>query len=111
MVGRKARDFYRRRQWTIKREMLGFFDRLAYSHAQELADGFMQPYLDGEVDEVYLIYNEFRSVAVQRADARSSSCPSRGAEGGGASAEAGGRRLHLRAEPGGDPRRRCCRAT
>ena len=66
VVGRKARDFYRRRQWTIKRDMLGFWDRLAYSHAQELADQFMQQYLDGEVDEVHLIYNEFRSVAVQR---------------------------------------------
>ena len=45
----------------IKSEMLGFFDRLAYSHAQELAGGLMQEYLAGEVDEVHLMYNEFRS--------------------------------------------------
>jgi F-type H+-transporting ATPase subunit gamma len=66
VVGRKARDFYRRRQFTIKRDMIGFWDKLAYGHAQELADYFMQQYLDSEVDEVHLIYNEFRSVAVQR---------------------------------------------
>ena len=66
VVGRKARDFYRRRPWTIKRDMIGFWDRLAYTHAAELADYFMQQYLDGEVDEVHLVYNEFRSVAVQR---------------------------------------------
>ena len=66
VVGRKARDFYRRRQFTIKRDMIGFWDKLAYSHAQELADYFMAQYLDGQVDEVHLIYNEFRSVAVQR---------------------------------------------
>jgi F-type H+-transporting ATPase subunit gamma len=66
VVGKKARDFYRRRQYEIKSEMLGFFDRLAYSHAQELAGGLMQEYLSGEVDEVHLMYNEFRSVAVQR---------------------------------------------
>jgi F-type H+-transporting ATPase subunit gamma len=66
VVGKKARDFYRRRQFTVKSEMLGFFDRLAYSHAQELAGGLMQDYLAGEVDEVHLMYNEFRSVAVQR---------------------------------------------
>jgi len=66
VVGRKARDFYRRRQFTIKRDMIGFWDKLAYSHAQELADYFMAQYLEGEVDEVHLIYNEFRSVAVQR---------------------------------------------
>ena len=66
VVGKKARDFYRRRQFTVKTEMLGFFDRLAYSHAQELAGGLMQDYLAEDVDEVHLMYNEFRSVAVQR---------------------------------------------
>ncbi len=66
VVGRKGRDFFRRRGQTIKREMLGFWDRLAYGHASELADYLMQQYLDAEVDEVHLIYNEFRSVAVQR---------------------------------------------
>ena len=66
VVGRKARDFYRRRQWQVKSEMLGFFDRLAYAHAQELANELMQSYLAEDVDEVSLMYNEFRSVAVQR---------------------------------------------
>ena len=66
VVGRKARDFFRRRPHTIKRDMIGFWDRLAYSHACELADYFMQQYLDDEVDEVFLLYNEFRSVAFQR---------------------------------------------
>ena len=66
VVGKKSRDFFRRRQWPVKSEMLGFFDRLAYSHAQELANGLMADYLAGETDEVHLIYNEFRSVAVQR---------------------------------------------
>ena len=66
VVGRKARDHYRRRPWTIKSEMVGFFDRLAYSHAVELSNRLIQDYLEEETDEVYLIYNEFRSVAVQR---------------------------------------------
>jgi F-type H+-transporting ATPase subunit gamma len=65
-VGRKARDFYRRRPWSIDRDMVGFWDRLAFSHAAELADYFMQRYRDDQVDEVHLVYNEFRSVAVQR---------------------------------------------
>src|SRR5215470_1940104 len=66
VVGRKARDFYRRRQFSVKSEMLGFFDRLAYSHAQELSSQLMEAYLAEEIDEVHLLYNEFRSVAVQR---------------------------------------------
>ena len=66
VVGKKARDFYRRRKFTVKSEMLGVFDKLAYSHAQELANGLMQDFLADDVDEVHLMYNEFRSVAVQR---------------------------------------------
>jgi F-type H+-transporting ATPase subunit gamma len=70
VVGRKARDYFRRRPYTVKKTMLGFWNQLAYDHATELADGFMQQYLDGEVDEVQLVYSEFRSVAVQRPVAR-----------------------------------------
>jgi len=66
VVGRKARDFYRRRPYRVKRDMIGFWDRLAYAHACQLADFFMEQYLADEVDEVWLLYNEFRSVAVQR---------------------------------------------
>ncbi|MFQ5897136.1 MAG: ATP synthase F1 subunit gamma [Candidatus Methylomirabilia bacterium] len=66
VVGRKARDYYRRRPWAVKSSMMGFFDRLAHSHAQELANGLIASYAADGVDEVYLIYNEFRSVTVQR---------------------------------------------
>jgi F-type H+-transporting ATPase subunit gamma len=66
VVGRKARDFFRRRTFTVKRDMVGFWDRLTHAHAVELADYFMRQFLDNEVDEVVLLYNEFRSVAAQR---------------------------------------------
>lgn len=96
VVGKKARDFYRRRQFTVKTEMLGFFDRLAYSHAQELAGGLMQDYLAEEVDEVHLMYNEFRSVAVQH-PIRQQLLPIE-AEGG--SGEDAGRQEEYLYEPG-----------
>ncbi|HEX5129567.1 MAG TPA: ATP synthase F1 subunit gamma [Usitatibacter sp.] len=89
VVGKKARDFYRRRPYQIKSEMLGFFDRLAYLHAQELAGGLMQEYLAGEVDEVHLMYNEFRSVAVQRVK-REQLLPIEAGETGGGQGEAVG---------------------
>jgi F-type H+-transporting ATPase subunit gamma len=66
VVGRKVRDHYRRRRFAIKSELVGFFDRLAYAHAQELGAGLVEAYTTGAVDEVHLIYNEFRSVTVQR---------------------------------------------
>jgi F-type H+-transporting ATPase subunit gamma len=67
VVGRKVRDFYRRRgEITVRSEYANFFDKLAYSHAAEIAKDFTRAYLTEEVDEVHLLYNEFKSVATQR---------------------------------------------
>jgi F-type H+-transporting ATPase subunit gamma len=65
-VGRKARDFFRRRPWALRGERLGLLDHLAFASARELAGELMEAYLADEVDEVWLVFNEFRSVAVQR---------------------------------------------
>jgi len=67
VVGRKVRDFYRRRgQYTVRSEYVSFLDKLAYSHAAQIAQDFTRAYLAQEVDEVHLLYNEFKSVASQR---------------------------------------------
>jgi F-type H+-transporting ATPase subunit gamma len=44
-------------------------DRLAFAEVRELAGELMRLYLADEVDEVWLVFNEFRSVAVQRVTA------------------------------------------
>jgi F-type H+-transporting ATPase subunit gamma len=66
VVGRKTRDFYRRRPYTIRSEQIGFFDRLAYDHAAALGQELANAYIAEEADEIQLIYNEFKSVATQR---------------------------------------------
>jgi F-type H+-transporting ATPase subunit gamma len=65
-VGRKTRDFFRRRQWTIRADRIGFLDRLTFEDVRTLARELTAAFLDDEVDEVWLVYNQFRSVAVQR---------------------------------------------
>jgi F-type H+-transporting ATPase subunit gamma len=65
-VGRKARDFFRRRPWPLRGERIGFLDRLAFGEVRELAGELVRMYLGDEVDEVWLVFNEFRSIAVQR---------------------------------------------
>ncbi|HEV8306602.1 MAG TPA: ATP synthase F1 subunit gamma [Methylomirabilota bacterium] len=65
-VGRKARDFYRRRPWTIRADRVGFLDRVSFEQARTLADELIEAFLAEEVDEVWLVFNVFRSVAVQR---------------------------------------------
>lgn len=66
VIGRKARDFYRRRPYTIRSEQVGFFDRLAYDHAAALGRELANAYVAEEADEIHLVYNEFKSVATQR---------------------------------------------
>src|SRR5262249_19215569 len=66
LVGRKGRDYFGRRGFTIAFDETGIFQRLKYQDAQRIAQTAMDVFIKGEVDRVMLIYNEFRSVISQR---------------------------------------------
>ena len=66
VVGRRARDFFRRRAHRIRTERVGLFQALRYPVAQEIAKDLIKLYVDGEVDEIHLLYNEFKSVIQQK---------------------------------------------
>jgi F-type H+-transporting ATPase subunit gamma len=66
LVGRKARDFFRRRAVKVRSERVGVFQALRYETARELARELMDAFTRGEADQVFLVYNEFKSVIQQR---------------------------------------------
>ncbi len=66
LVGRKGRDFFRRRRVRIHAEHVGLLQPLQYASAQRLARSFMDGFTSGAFDHVYLLYNEFKSVIQQR---------------------------------------------
>ncbi len=66
LIGRKARDFFRRRQWPIRQQWTDVFDRLSYEHAIDIGNDLTQEFTKGTFDELYLIYNEFKSAIQQR---------------------------------------------
>jgi F-type H+-transporting ATPase subunit gamma len=66
LVGRKGRDFFRRRSYRVRSEQVGVFQALQYPVAQKIAQSLIESYVAGEVDEVYLAFNEFKSVIQQR---------------------------------------------
>jgi F-type H+-transporting ATPase subunit gamma len=66
VVGRKARDFFRRRHVKIHAEHVGVFTALQYVSAQKVAQEVIRAFTEKEVDEVWLVYNEFKSVIQQR---------------------------------------------
>jgi F-type H+-transporting ATPase subunit gamma len=66
LVGRKARDFFRRRSVKVRSERVGLFQPLRYQAARELAAELIAAFTSGEADQVFLVYNEFKSVIQQR---------------------------------------------
>ena len=68
-VGRKGRDFFRRRPVDKLREYVGVTARtVQHSDAAEIARDLMEMYTaeDSTIDKVFLIYTEFKSVLSQR---------------------------------------------
>jgi F-type H+-transporting ATPase subunit gamma len=80
-IGRKGRDFLRRRypgaaprtaespepaRITLVGERVGVLNKVEYSMASELAERVIERYAREEIDSVYLVYNEFKSVIAQR---------------------------------------------
>ena len=77
-VGRKAREYYRRRYPTGKRgeeragqvqvlaEQVDYLSHMDFAEANRVANVIIDAYTKEEIDSVYLIYNEFKSVISQR---------------------------------------------
>jgi F-type H+-transporting ATPase subunit gamma len=80
-IGRKGRDFMRRRfktaeprradskGWsgtTLVGEQVGILNKIEYPLASDLAEEIIGRYTHAEIDSVYLVYNEFKSVIAQR---------------------------------------------
>ena len=66
MVGRKGRDFFKRRAFEIRMEELGIFQRVKYADAQRIAREAIDEFTTGRASRVYIVYNEFKSVMQQR---------------------------------------------
>ncbi len=65
VIGRKARDFFRRRQAPLTEVFEGVWDDLGMDQARRVARSVLRPFLAEEVDSIYLVYNEFKSAMSQ----------------------------------------------
>jgi F-type H+-transporting ATPase subunit gamma len=66
LVGRKSRDFFRRRNWSIRQQWTEVFDKLSFEHALDIGQDLTTHFVAGTFDELYVIYNEFKSAIQQR---------------------------------------------
>jgi len=66
VVGRKARDFFKRRNVPMRNAWVGLSGRISYANAQDIAGSIVEGYTGETFDEVVVIYNEFKSMIAQK---------------------------------------------
>jgi F-type H+-transporting ATPase subunit gamma len=83
VVGRKALNYYTFRNWDINESWTGFSERPSYENAAEVAETLVEAFLAGvendrerqqqdgapAVDELHIVYSEFKSMMSQSAEA------------------------------------------
>jgi len=65
-IGRKGRDYFRRRNAPVLEVLSGIWEKLDIETARVVARKVLTPFVQGEVDSIYVVYNEFKSAMSQR---------------------------------------------
>ncbi len=66
IVGRKARDWFRRRPYPVRRVQVDLIRDVSLEDARGIATDLIEQFTSGAMDSVRLVYNEFKSVIQQR---------------------------------------------
>ncbi|HEY1239650.1 MAG TPA: ATP synthase F1 subunit gamma [Bryobacteraceae bacterium] len=66
LIGRKGRDFFRKRNARIHGDHINLAAKPAYKDTAEIAAKAMALYSAAEIDAVYMVGNEFKSVVAQK---------------------------------------------
>ena len=64
-IGKKARDYYKQREYTIIDSHTDFWNELYYGDAIRIGKGIISHFTEKRVDEIHVVYNEFVNVANQ----------------------------------------------
>lgn len=65
-IGRKGRDYFRRRNAPVLEVLSGIWEKLDIEQARVVARKVLSPFVQGDVDSIYIVYNEFKSAMSQR---------------------------------------------
>jgi F-type H+-transporting ATPase subunit gamma len=66
LVGRKSRDFLGRRGVPVRFDYVNLPKIVTYAEAEAIAKPAVADFIEGKVDSVHLVYNEFKSVIAQK---------------------------------------------
>jgi F-type H+-transporting ATPase subunit gamma len=66
LVGRKGRDFLGRRGFPVRFEHVNLPKVIRSIEAETITQPVIEDFMDGKIDSAYVVYNEFKSVMVQK---------------------------------------------
>jgi F-type H+-transporting ATPase subunit gamma len=65
LVGKKGRDYFRKRDFNITASHVQIYGKVDISFVNQMAMDFITGYMSGELDELYMVYSRFINVAKQ----------------------------------------------
>ncbi len=66
VLGKRGRDFFRRRSYSVRHEAVNVLQKPSFADAAAIARDIIDEFVQEEIDQVWLLYNEFKSVVQQR---------------------------------------------
>ncbi|WP_082232675.1 ATP synthase F1 subunit gamma [Halobacillus massiliensis] len=64
-MGRVGRDFFRKRNMPVEKDITGISDQPDFADIKDIASETVQLFIDGEIDQLYIYYNHFVSAMTQ----------------------------------------------
>ncbi len=66
IIGKKANDYFKKRDVNIRKISLNVLSDTSFPHAIALGEDLVEGYLGEEYDQVFMVYNEFKSAIQQK---------------------------------------------
>jgi F-type H+-transporting ATPase subunit gamma len=66
ILGKRGRDFFRRRSFSVRHEAINVLQKPSFADAAAIARDVIEEFVQEKKDQVWLLYNEFKSVVQQR---------------------------------------------
>ena len=64
-IGKKGRDYFRKRQYSVRQEYVDVFRNVNYDLAAGIARELIDRFVEKDLDAIYVVYNEFKSAIAQ----------------------------------------------
>ncbi len=66
LIGKKGYDFFKKKPYPIKSYMINIFRKITFQHSMEISKRIIASYIEGDLDALYLLFNEYKSALQQR---------------------------------------------